>query len=69
MTAARLYALVIYPQYDSDGSNVQVVARGDDHAPAGPDGAGGHQGAVLREGELLSGTAEVGDTGDDQRPL
>lgn len=51
------------------GSNVQVVARGDNHAPAGPDGASGHQGTVLREGELLGGAAEVGDTGDDQCPL
>ena len=48
---------------------IQVVLGGNDHAPTGPDGSGGHQGTVLSEGELFSGTAEVGDTGDDESPL
>lgn len=50
-------------------ATIQVVLRRDDHAPAGPDGTGGHKGTVLGQGELLSGALEVGDTGDDECPL
>lgn len=48
---------------------VQHVPGGDDHAPTGPDGAGGHEGTVLCEGELFGGTTQVGDTSDDETPL
>lgn len=49
--------------------HVQNVAGLDNHAPASPDGTGTHEGGVLGEGELLSGTGEIGDTGDDEAPL
>lgn len=49
--------------------SVQHVPGLDDHAPTGPDGAGGHEGTVLCEGELFGGTREVGDTSDNQTPL
>jgi hypothetical protein len=51
------------------GFHVQNVTGLDDHAPASPDGTSTHQSSVLGEGELLGGTSEVGDTGDDQTPL
>lgn len=44
----------------------QVVLGGDDHAPSRPDETGGGQGQVLSDGELLDGTSEVGDTGNDE---
>lgn len=44
----------------------QVVLGGDDHAPSRPDETGGGQGQVLGDGELLDGTSEVGDTGNDE---
>lgn len=47
----------------------EVVLGLDDEAPAGPDEAGGGQGAVLGEGELLGGAAKVGDAGEDEGPL
>lgn len=47
----------------------EVVLGLDDEAPAGPDDAGGRQGGVLREGELLGGAGKVGDTGEDKSPL
>jgi hypothetical protein len=47
----------------------EVVLGLDDEAPAGPDEAGGRQGAVLLQGELLGGAGEVGDAGEDEGPL
>lgn len=47
----------------------KVVLGLDDEAPAGPDEAGGGQGAVLGEGELLGGAGKVGDAGEDEGPL
>lgn len=49
--------------------NLQDVTGLDDQAPAGPDGTSAHQSSVLGERELLGGTVEVGDTGDDKGPL
>jgi hypothetical protein len=49
--------------------DIQDVTGLDDQAPASPDGTSTHQSSVLGEGELLGGTGEVGDTGDDQAPL
>ena len=49
--------------------DVQNVTGLDDQAPASPDGTSAHKSSVLSEGELLGGTVEVGDTGDDKRPL
>ena len=51
------------------GCASQVVLRGDDHAPPRPDEAGGGQGQVLGDGELLDGAGEVGDAGNDEGPL
>jgi hypothetical protein len=48
---------------------IQVVLGLDDEAPAGPDNTGTGQGEVLSEGEVLDGTSEVGDTGEDKSPL
>lgn len=48
---------------------LQHVAGLDDHAPASPDGTGGHKSTVLCQGKFLSRTTEVGDTSDDQTPL
>lgn len=50
-------------------SSEQVVLWLDDETPAGPDGTGGGQGAVLSEGELLGWAIEVGNTRDDEGPL
>lgn len=47
----------------------QVVLGLDDKTPAGPDEAGGGQGAVLLQGELLGRAGEVGDAGEDEGPL
>lgn len=48
---------------------LQHVTGGDNHAPASPDGTGGHKSTVLCQGKFLSRTTEVGDTSDDQTPL
>ena len=47
----------------------EVVLGGDDEAPARPDQAGGRQGAVLLQGEVLGGAGEVGHAGEDEGPL
>lgn len=47
----------------------EVVLRGDDEAPARPDGAGGGEGGVLGHGELVGGAREVADSGDDESPF
>jgi len=47
----------------------QVVLGLDDEAPARPDEAGGSQGAVLLQRELLGRAGEVGDAGEDEGPL
>lgn len=49
--------------------HVQKVTRLDDEAPSGPDGAGAHERGVLGQGQLISWTSEVGDTGEDEGPL
>lgn len=49
--------------------HIQDVTGLDYQAPASPDGTSTHQSSVLGEGELLGGTSEVGDTGDDKTPL
>lgn len=54
---------------EGEEADVQEVARLDDEAPAGPDHAGSGEGEVLREGELVGGTVEVGDAGEDESPL
>lgn len=41
----------------------------DDEAPAGPNGAGAHEGEVLGQGERLGGAAEVGGAGEDHAPF
>ena len=70
LTAASLASQHPFPLYHKSGSEyIQVVLGGDDHAPASPDAASGHQGTVLSEGELLGRAAKVGDTGDDKSPL
>lgn len=48
---------------------IQVVLGLDDEAPASPDNTGAGQGKVLGEGEVLDGTSEIGDTGEDKSPL
>lgn len=47
----------------------QVVLGLDDEAPARPDEAGGGQGSVLLQRELLGRAAEVGYAGEDESPL
>lgn len=54
---------------DKVGGSVQVVLGLDDEAPSGPDHAGAGQGEELCKGQLLGGTGEVRDTGDDESPL
>lgn len=49
--------------------NVQIVLRGDNQTPAGPDSSGSRQGTILSQRQLLGGAAKIGDTGDDQSPL
>lgn len=49
--------------------DIQVVLGLDDEAPASPDNTGAGQGQVLGEGEVLNGTSEIGDTGEDKSPL
>jgi hypothetical protein len=51
-----------------DRSQEQVAGL-DDEAPASPDQAGGSQSGVLREGEVLCGTGEIGGAGEDETPL
>jgi hypothetical protein len=51
------------------GVHIQDITGFDNHAPASPDGTSTHKGGVLGERELLGGTGEVGDTGDDEAPL
>lgn len=51
------------------GVGIQNIPGLDDEAPTGPDDARAGQGEVLGEGELLGGTCEVGDAGDNERPL
>lgn len=48
---------------------LQHVTGGDNHAPASPDGTGGHKSTVLCQGKFLGRTTEVGDTSNDQTPL
>lgn len=48
---------------------VQHILGADYEAPAGPDETGAGEGEVLGEGELLSGTGKVRDTGEDESPL
>jgi hypothetical protein len=47
----------------------QIVLGLDDEAPAGPDDTGRGQSKVLGDGELLYGTGEVRDAGEDEGPL
>lgn len=47
----------------------EVVLRGDDEAPARPDGAGGGEGGVLGQGELVGRAGEVTDSGEDEGPF
>lgn len=49
--------------------DVQVVLGSDDHTPASPDSTGGHQSTVLGQGQLLGGTAKIGNTSNDESPL
>lgn len=49
----------------SSKENIQQVARFDDQAPPSPDCSRSCESSVLGEGELLGGTGEVRDTGDD----
>jgi hypothetical protein len=51
-----------------DGSKGDVLGP-DDEAPAGPDGAGAHEGKVLGEGEGLCGAGEVGGACEDHAPF
>jgi hypothetical protein len=55
-------------EQEVDGGE-EEVARLDDEAPASPDQAGGRQGGVLGEREVLCGTGEVGGAGEDETPL
>lgn len=57
------------PQRMNVRMHLQQITRLDDEAPSGPDGARGHQSDVLSQRELLCGTLEVGDTGENERPL
>lgn len=61
--------LALVPGGSAIGFHVQDVTGLDDQAPTSPDGTSTHQSSVLGEGELLGGTGEVGDTGDDKTPL
>lgn len=61
--------LALMPGGSSIGFHIQDVTGLDDQTPASPDGTSTHQSSVLGEGELLGGTGEVGDTGDDKTPL
>jgi hypothetical protein len=47
----------------------EQVSGLDDEAPSSPDQSRAHEGGVLREGELIGGTGEVGGTGKDETPL
>lgn len=49
-------------QEEVDGGE-EVVLRGDDEAPPGPDDARGGQGAILRQRELLGRAGKVGHAG------
>lgn len=57
-----------YAEEEVDGGK-QVVLGLDNEAPARPDEAGGRQGAVLLQRELLGRATEVGDAGEDEGPL
>jgi hypothetical protein len=57
------------PQRAGAGVGLQVVLGGDDEAPPRPDQTGGREGTVLGEGQLLGRAREVGDAGQDERPL
>ena len=61
--------LALVPDGPGIRLDIQDVTGLDDQAPASPDGTSTHQSSVLGEGELLGGTGEVGDTGDDEAPL
>lgn len=47
----------------------QHVLGLDDEAPTRPDQTGAHEGEVLRKGQLLSGSSEIGNTCQDKSPL
>lgn len=81
LSDGSLVLLAVAPEHDAgdlddaddaeeevDGGE-QVVLGLDDEAPARPDEAGGGQGAVLLQRELLGGATEVGDAGEDEGPL
>lgn len=51
-----------------DGSE-EIVLGLNDQAPPGPDETGASEGKVLGSRELLDGTGEIGDTGEDKSPL
>lgn len=47
----------------------QDISRLDDQAPSCPNQPGSCKSTVLCKGELFDGTGEIGDTGEDERPL
>lgn len=49
--------------------NLQHVLGLNDKAPARPDQTGAHEREVLRKGQLLSRTGEIGNTRQDKSPL
>lgn len=56
-------------EYRRLGRSLQHVLGGDDEAPSRPDETGAHQGEVLRKGQLLGGTGQIGDACQDESPL
>lgn len=49
--------------------NLQHVLGPDDEAPTRPDQTGAHKREVLRKGQLLSRSSEIGNTRQDKSPL
>jgi hypothetical protein len=49
--------------------DIQDVSWLDDQAPSCPDHTSSCEGYILGDGELLCGTREIGDTGEDETPL
>jgi hypothetical protein len=56
-----------YQEFQCEDS--QHIFRSDNEAPPHPDRAGGHQGKVLCDGELLGGSDEIRCASDDDAPF
>jgi hypothetical protein len=54
---------------EKEERDVQDVSWLNDQAPSCPNHTSGCESYILGEGELLCGTGEIGDTGEDETPL